>query len=96
MYVCWGRVLDDGVDGRMTYVGRGIVYIWISQTMGIGDIWKVLEKEMRESMSERPYKGTLMAVITLDVDNYIFHIAYAFVSGETKEDWLWFLTVLQT
>ena len=37
VYVCQGRVLDDGVDGRMTYVGRGITCMWISQTMKIGN-----------------------------------------------------------
>ena len=46
-------MLDDGVDGRMTYVGRSIAYTWISQTMRIGNIWKVLEKEIGESLSGR-------------------------------------------
>ena len=42
-----------------------------------------------------PYEGTLMAVIAQDADNHLFDIAYRIVSGETKEEWLWFLTVLQ-
>ena len=42
-----------------------------------------------------PYEGTLMAAIAQDADNHLFDIAYAIVSGETKEEWLWFLTVLQ-
>ena len=42
-----------------------------------------------------PYEGTLMAAIVQDADNHLFDIAYAIVSGETKEEWLWFLTVLQ-
>ena len=36
--VSWGWVLDDEVDERMAYVGKGIAYIWILQTTGIGDI----------------------------------------------------------
>ena len=42
------------------------------------------------------YKGTLMAAIALDVDNHLFDVAYRGVSGETTEDWLWFLTTLRS
>ena len=38
-----------------------------------------------------PYEGTLIAAITLDADKHLFDIAYAIVSAETKEEWLWFL-----
>jgi len=41
------------------------------------------------------YQGTLMAVITLDALNYLFDIAYTIVLEETKEEWLWFLNMLQ-
>ena len=51
VYVCWGGQWDGGVDGRRTYVGGRRACSWISQTMRIGEIWKVLEKEMGESIS---------------------------------------------
>ena len=41
------------------------------------------------------YEGMLMATIALDANNHVFDIAYAIVSGETKEERLWFLTMLQ-
>lgn len=31
----------------------------------------------------------------MDADNHLFDVAYAVVAGENKEDWLWFLTVVQ-
>ncbi|XP_054792699.1 uncharacterized protein LOC129298325 [Prosopis cineraria] len=37
------------------------------------------------------YKETLLATSTYDVDNDLFLLAYAIVSGETVEDWSWFL-----
>ena len=36
------------------------------------------------------YEGTLLAVVTLDVNNHVFDVVYAVVGGETNEDWLWF------
>ena len=42
-----------GVDGRRTYIGGRRACSWISQRMRIGEIWKVLKKEMGESMSGR-------------------------------------------
>ena len=47
LYTCVGVE----VDGRMTYLGSSIAYTWILQTMRIGNIWKVLEKEIGESLS---------------------------------------------
>ncbi|XP_054816842.1 uncharacterized protein LOC129316438 [Prosopis cineraria] len=38
-----------------------------------------------------PYKGTLLATSAYDTDNDLFPLAYAIVSGETFEDWSWFL-----
>jgi len=37
----------------MTYIGESTTCTWISQTMEIGDMWKVLEKAIGESMSGR-------------------------------------------
>ena len=51
MYVCSGGRLHVGVDGRMTYFGGSTIRKWISQSMGIGEIWKVLEKEIGEILS---------------------------------------------
>jgi len=51
VYVCCGGQWDDGVDGRMTYVGGRSACSWISETISIGEIRKVFEKEMGESMS---------------------------------------------
>ena len=50
---------------------------------------------MDETHLSGPYEGTLMAAIALDADNHLFYIVYTIVSGETKEEWLWFLTMLQ-
>jgi len=50
IYVCWGGVLDDGVDGLMTYVDRRNACIWISPSMGVGDLLKLLEREMGDSV----------------------------------------------
>ncbi|XP_054808709.1 uncharacterized protein LOC129310819 [Prosopis cineraria] len=38
-----------------------------------------------------PYKGTMLSACTYDADNDLFLVAYAIVSGETLEDWSWFL-----
>jgi len=46
-------VLDDGVNGVMTYVGGRNVFMWISPSMGIGDVLKLLEKGMEESLRVR-------------------------------------------
>jgi len=53
VYVCSGGRLHVGVDGRITYFGGSTICKWISQSMGIGEIWKVLEKEIGENMSGR-------------------------------------------
>jgi len=38
-----------------------------------------------------PYKGTMLAACALDADNHLFNFAYAIVSSEHIEDWVWFL-----
>ena len=38
-----------------------------------------------------PYKETLLAACALDTDNHLFNFAYAIVSCESIEDWVWFL-----
>ena len=43
----WG--VGDGVNGLMTYMGRRNVCIWISPSMGVGDLLK-LEREMGDSV----------------------------------------------
>jgi len=40
VYVCWGRVLDDGVNRVMTYAGGRNACMWISPSLGIGDVLK--------------------------------------------------------
>jgi len=50
VYVCWGRVLNDGVNGLMTYVGGRNACMWISPSMGVGDVLNLLEREMGESV----------------------------------------------
>ena len=50
VYLCWGGVSDNGVNGVMTYVGGRNACMWISPSMGIGDVLKLLEKEMEESI----------------------------------------------
>ncbi|XP_025685673.1 uncharacterized protein [Arachis hypogaea] len=42
-----------------------------------------------------PYKGTLLAASTCDANNDLFPIAYAIVSAENNENWLWFLSNLK-
>jgi len=41
-----------------------------------------------------PYEGTILSVIALDADDHLFDVAYAVVSTENVDEWLWFLTVL--
>jgi len=50
VYLCWGGVLDDGVHGVMTYVGGSNTCMWISPSIGIGDVLKMAEKEMEERL----------------------------------------------
>ncbi|XP_028771960.1 uncharacterized protein LOC114729154 [Neltuma alba] len=38
-----------------------------------------------------PYRGTLISANVYDADNELFPLAYAIVSGETYDDWAWFL-----
>jgi len=45
-----GGVLDDGVNGLMTNVGRRNACMWISPSMGVGDVLKLLEREMGDSV----------------------------------------------
>ena len=53
LYVCWDGVLDDGVNGLMTYVGGRSACTWISPSMGVGDVLKLLEREIGESVKGR-------------------------------------------
>jgi len=46
VYVCWGGMLDEGVNGLITYVGGRNACMWISPSMGVGDVLKLLEREM--------------------------------------------------
>ena len=45
--------LDDGVNGMMTYVDENTRYVWISQDMGVGDVWKLLEGTMGVGLKDR-------------------------------------------
>ena len=36
------------------------------------------------------YEGTLLRAVTLDVDDHLFDVAYAIVSGENHDDWYGF------
>jgi len=38
-----------------------------------------------------PYKETMLAACALNADNHLFNFAYAIVSLESVEDWVWFL-----
>lgn len=38
-----------------------------------------------------PYRGTLLSANAYDADNQLFPFAYAIVSGETIDDWSWFM-----
>ena len=39
-------------------------------------------------------KGTILSVVALDANNHLFDIAYAVISAENNDEWLWFLAVL--
>jgi len=41
-----------------------------------------------------PYKGTLLAAITLNVDDHLFEVPYAVAGKEDKEEWYWFFSML--
>jgi len=47
IYVCWHRVLDDGVNGLITFVDRSTKCIRILQSMGIADILKCWRRKWR-------------------------------------------------
>ena len=36
-------------------------------------------------------RGDVLGAVALDADNHLFDVAYAAVSGETSEEWEWFL-----
>ena len=38
-----------------------------------------------------PYKGIMLVACALDADDHLFNFAYAIVSSESVEDWVWFL-----
>ena len=38
-----------------------------------------------------PYRGTLLSASAHDTDNDLFPVAYAIVSGETEDNWEWFM-----
>jgi len=52
VYICWGRVLHDGMNGVMTYVGGNTVCTWVSQEMGLSNVWKLLEDTMRVAVMD--------------------------------------------
>jgi hypothetical protein len=41
------------------------------------------------------WNGHLASATALDGHNWMYPIAYAFIDGETKENWVWFLTQLR-
>jgi len=53
VYVRWGGVLEEGVNGLMTYVGGRNACMWISPSVGVGDVLKLMEREMGESVGGR-------------------------------------------
>ena len=38
------------------------------------------------------YEGSFSGAVGLDADNHVFDVAYAIVSSENNEDWVWFLS----
>ncbi|KAL0464481.1 UNVERIFIED_CONTAM: hypothetical protein Slati_0335700 [Sesamum latifolium] len=42
-----------------------------------------------------PYGGVLLSVVSIDPNNNLYPLAYAVVSGETREAWQWFLELLR-
>jgi hypothetical protein len=43
----------------------------------------------------RKYKGTLMVVVGLTVENQLLPLAFALVEGENNESWSWFLHLVR-
>jgi len=41
------------------------------------------------------YKGQILTAIGVDANQQILPLAFAFVEGENKESWLWFLRHLK-
>ncbi|KAL0342463.1 UNVERIFIED_CONTAM: hypothetical protein Scaly_1908900 [Sesamum calycinum] len=42
-----------------------------------------------------PHGGILLTVVSIDPNNNLYPLAYAVVSGETRESWEWFLELLK-
>ncbi|KAL0300141.1 UNVERIFIED_CONTAM: hypothetical protein Scaly_3058000 [Sesamum calycinum] len=42
-----------------------------------------------------PYGGVLLIAVSIDPNNNLYPLAYAVVSGETREAWQWFLELLK-
>ncbi|KAL0397239.1 UNVERIFIED_CONTAM: hypothetical protein Scaly_0172300 [Sesamum calycinum] len=42
-----------------------------------------------------PHGGILLTVVSIDLNNNLYPLAYAVVSGETRESWEWFLELLK-
>ncbi|KAL0458059.1 UNVERIFIED_CONTAM: hypothetical protein Slati_0433100 [Sesamum latifolium] len=42
-----------------------------------------------------PHGGILLTVVLIDLNNNLYPLAYAIVSGETRESWQWFLELLK-
>ncbi|KAL0423308.1 UNVERIFIED_CONTAM: hypothetical protein Sradi_0865600 [Sesamum radiatum] len=42
-----------------------------------------------------PYGGVLLTAVSIDPNNNLYPLAYAVVSGETREAWQWFLELLK-
>nr|GEU91040.1 hypothetical protein [Tanacetum cinerariifolium] len=40
------------------------------------------------------YPGQILTVVSVDVNNGIYHVAYGIVESESKESWTWFLSCL--
>jgi len=74
VYVCWGGVLQDGGNDTMTYVGGNTRCVWVSQGMGVEDVWKLLEGVVREGVKDQKmwynlkYDQRLMIELQSDAD----------------------------
>ncbi|XP_054782644.1 uncharacterized protein LOC129289922 [Prosopis cineraria] len=65
---------------------------WIYDRLRETDATTVVKWEAsNNNRFESPYKGTLLATSAYDMDNDLFLLAYTIMSGETFEDWSWFL-----
>ncbi|KAK4404480.1 hypothetical protein Sango_0816600 [Sesamum angolense] len=42
-----------------------------------------------------PHSGILLTAVSIDPNNILYPLAYAVVSGETRESWEWFLELLE-